>query len=492
MSLESKVLSGAKWSALGMWGRRLIGFFVFAIITRHVSPESLGLVSLAYVYIGFAELFSKQGLGMALVQSKELPQSKINTAFYINMGAALVMALLSIAFADNIARYLGDERLANVIRILAVVFPINASNVAPIALQSRAFDFKSIAFQSFLGTALSGLVAIPMAILGYEVWALVTQFIVFSVVCCSVVWLRTTWRPTLEFSKPEAKELTSFSLKILLSNLVTFARQRSDQIFIGITVGPVGLGLYALGVRLCDTIDSFVKGPLDKVAVSAFSRIQDDKPRLQKALCRSLAINAFANCPIFAGLALLAPEAVKIAFGEQWATAGAICAIIAVRRLFNSLFFFNYHIFISQGFPGTQTTLQALQAIGVIAGAFLGQPWGLTGVAISITISGFFLNILSTYVMCRKVGLPLLPLLRSIAAPVYAALGMAAIVLAARLYLLPSERSDWLTCLTLAPLGILAYAGLIRVFSKSLTFEAVELIKKTLKRKAPRGAASAA
>ena len=480
MGLEHKIISGARWSAIGIWGRKLISFATFAVIARHVSPDSLGLVALAMIYIAFVEMFSKQGLGMALIQKKELKHKHTNTAFLINLAAAMLLAVLSLAFANPISVLLGDERLATIIRVLAVTFPFNAANVVPVALQSRAFDFKSQAFQTFLGTFVAGAVSIALAILGYEVWALVVQSIIFSVVCSITIWLRTTWRPSVLFDWTEARELTVFSSKILLSNIVGFTRARSDQIFIGIAAGPIGLGLYVLGLKLTETIDSIIRAPLDRVMVSAFSNLQDDRPRLLRAICRATRLNSLVACPVMVGVALLAPEVVTLLFSSKWSGAATVCSIIALNRLSISLFFLNYHVFISQGFPGVQTLLQLAQAVGVVIASLVGQAWGIEGVAIGVAISGFVLNILNTFVMGKTVGIRVRPIFMSMVVPVVAAVVMAGVVEASRSFVIPADESDIVRLLVLSALGAAAYGLSIRVMSKNLAADAVDLSRKIL------------
>jgi len=83
MSLERNVIYGAKWSAIGAWSRRLVSFVVFAVVTRYVQPDSLGLIALATIYIGLVEMFAQQGIGMALIREKDLKPEHLNAAFLI-------------------------------------------------------------------------------------------------------------------------------------------------------------------------------------------------------------------------------------------------------------------------------------------------------------------------------------------------------------------------------------------------------------------------
>ena len=483
MSLESKVISGARWSTIGTWSRRLVSFLVFAVVARHVEPESLGLIALAMVYIVFIEMFAKQGIGMAIIREKKLSDDHLNTAFIINMGAALALAVASYGLSGPVSMLFGDERLAPIIRILAITLPINASYVVPISLQSRNFDFKSVAMQSFFGTFASGLVSIPMAFLKFEVWALVAQTVTFSIVSSITIWLRTDWRPSFSFSREHAKEIANFSFKVLLSNIVVFFRRRFDHLIIGSLVGPASLGLYALGRKLNETIGSFAKAPVQQVSIPAFSRLQGDKDRLEKAVCRGTELNTLISCPIYIGLALLAPEAVAIAFTDKWLEATNVCSLIALVELSNAVFFANYHVLMSHNYAGRMTCMQFLQASGVILASLIGTQWGIEGVAIGILISGLSINIVTNHVMTTTLKLRALRIYRSMATPLAASILMALAVHYTR-GALPSEAfSVFARAPILALAGALVYIAAIRLFSKRLSSDFMSLGKKFIGRK---------
>lgn len=459
---------GTIWSAVGIWGRRLIGFVVFVILARHVSPESLGLASLAMVCIAFMELLSRQGIGMALVQRKDINPSILNTAFSMNMLTAAVMVLLCNIFAENIAVAMGNARLENVIRVLSVIIFASASNVVPVALQSRNFDFKSMTVQTFLGTAASAIVAIPLAIAGFEVWALVVQAIVFAIVNSLTIWLRTQWRPGLELYGREFWPLLSFSLKILLSNLINFVRNRFDQILLGIALGPAGLGLYMVGLKIGETVDSFIKGPIDQVALPAFSKIKNDPVMLTNAISRGMRLNALLSLPIFTGLAIVSREAIIIAFGEKWVAAALICSILALRQLAANLFFFNYHIFISQGYPGTYTMLQIFQTAGVIVSALIGKTWGAVGVGIGGLINVMVFNFIGTFILCKLLKVPHHKMYTPLVAPLVCTVAMATAIIFLQKFIAIHTDAPLVFVLWLLPAGFVVYTGSIRIFFPDL------------------------
>lgn len=414
------------------WGRRLMSFVVFAIIARLVTPEAFGTVALAMVYITFVELFSRQGIGMAIVQAKDPDKTYIDTAFTINVISGLAVALLSVIFSHQIAQLLGDEKLANVVSALSLAVIINSACVVPIALQTKEFRFKDIAFQSLLGTCAGGIVGIVLALLGFEVWALVLQTLIFALTNAVTVWIATKWKPHLGFSKQHAGQITRFSFKVLAINLMSFLRLRSDQVVVGLLTGPLGLGLYSLGQRLVKTVEAFVSTPAESVAMPSFSKIQGEPERLRNAVGRAVEINALLTMPAFAGTALMAPEIIYVLFGEKWMPAAPACSVIAVTAMINAIFFVIYPALMGQGHPGKVFTFQAFQGVLAMGFAWLGGKWGILGVSYGILASTTIVSIGSFIWIEGILNFRLTDLLKKIAATVASVLLMAAALLALR------------------------------------------------------------
>ncbi|KMQ51480.1 putative polysaccharide transport protein [Chitinispirillum alkaliphilum] len=483
MTNSTTILRGTIWSAIGLWGRRLIGFAVFTILARHVEPASLGLAAIAIMCISFMELLSRQGVGLALIQRSGLNSALLSTAFYLNMATASLLVLINLLFAPQIARFMGEPGLTPILRVLSVVVIMSASNVVPVAIQSKSFDFRSITIQTFSGTAASALVSIPLAILGYEVWALAVQSVTFAIVNSLTIWLRTTWRPSAVFIVKECKSLTTFSLKILLNSIINFAKRRLDQFLIGIALGPAGLGLYALGLKFSETIESFVKAPLNQVAFPAFSLIKNHPIRLQNVLVRAMKINAVAMMPILSGIALLAPEVIVIFFGERWSGAVFVCIILTLRKLAESLFFLNYHVFISQGFAGTLNTLQILHMVGIAISTTIGKQWGIEGVAIGGLLVTMIFNVISVICLSVRTHISIWPLLDSLKNPFFASIAMGTSIQITRMLFISGDLNPVFSVAVLIPLGVITYIFSLQLLSPQLLKDTLELIQSVRQKK---------
>ena len=116
--LRAKVRSGVLWSAVQNWGVRLSSLLLFMVVARWLSPEQLGLFAAATVVIAFLNLLSEQGLGEALVQREEITQEQINSVFWLNLGASLLIVGLLWFVAPLIAALMKLPELVPILRVV--------------------------------------------------------------------------------------------------------------------------------------------------------------------------------------------------------------------------------------------------------------------------------------------------------------------------------------------------------------------------------------
>ena len=199
-SLKQKSVTSVLWSAAQKWGSRLIGVFVFFLLARLLTPEAIGLSALAMAFIYFAQAVVAQGFVEAIVQREDLEPDHLHTAFWANAGAGIVISVLAVALAPWIASLANTPALAPVLRWLTVSFLLSALCSVPTAILQRDFAYKVLAVRYLVGIVLGGIVGVVMAFMGYGVWSLVAQELVYRTSSTISLWAQLPWRPKLRFS----------------------------------------------------------------------------------------------------------------------------------------------------------------------------------------------------------------------------------------------------------------------------------------------------
>jgi O-antigen/teichoic acid export membrane protein len=401
MSLKQEAIRGVTWSAAQKWGVRLISFFVMLILARLLLPESFGLVAYASVFISFAGIFLDQGFSDAIVQFPNLEREHLDTAFWMSVLTGTVLTIATIAASGLIANAFHEPQLVPVLKWLSLSFILSALNSVQASLLRRNLDFKSLSLRSLISTLTSGVVAVTMAFLGFGVWSLVAKLLVDAAVSVIALWQVSNWRPSLRISGKHWKELFSFGGHILGGNLVDFLSVHSDDFLIGYFLGPIALGYYTLGYNLLLVMTDLLVSVPNLVVFPIFSKIQDDPNRLKSAFFELTELQSVIAFPIFLGIAVVAPEAVRVLYTDKWAASIPVVQILMLIGIVRSAIYFYSSIFRAAGKPSWRFGIYTVTAGLNVVGFLLVVRMGIVAVAASYVIVSYLLMPLY-FLMIRK------------------------------------------------------------------------------------------
>lgn len=334
--LRRAALTGTLWSAVQQIGDRGIRVLIYLVLARLVAPEDFGLVALAAVFIEFGQIFLNQGLTAAIVQRDDLQPAHLNSAFLGNLLFGSILCLAAVAGSDLAVRMTREPGTAEVVRWLALSFPLSALSSVQEAVLRREMNFRALALRSMVSQLAGGFVALTLAFLGFGVWSLVALELVRRAVGAVMLWRVSDWRPGLEVSVRCYIELLQFGVHIMGIALLTFVRNRSDYYLIGAFLGTAALGYYSIARQLVNAATQLINGSVGEVMWATFSRLQTNPDRLARAVTRSTELLATIAWPLFLGGAAVASELVEVSLGVRWAPsvpivqAFLICSALSV------------------------------------------------------------------------------------------------------------------------------------------------------------------
>jgi PST family polysaccharide transporter len=132
---------------------------------------------------------------------------------------------------------------------------------------------------------------------------------------------------------------------------------------------------------------SLVGNALDDVLFPTMARFQEDVERLGRAFRRGVAVIALVTLPASIVIFLLAPEVIQVALGPNWAGAVAPFRVLVLGTLFRTSCKLSDSLARSAGMVYRRAGRQIVYAGLVIGGAFVGQHWGITGVAVGVLVA---------------------------------------------------------------------------------------------------------
>ena len=182
MTLKNKMISGAIWNGLEIFGGRFVQIFITIILARILSPKDFGIIALLVIFLEVSKVISDCGFSKALISKKDITPLDYSSIFYFNIIISLIIYIFLFLISPYISDFYQFEKLTTYSRFLFIIILINAFGIVPNALIVKKINFKVLAKRTFIANIISGLVAIYLAYSGYGVWALVYQIIISSVI----------------------------------------------------------------------------------------------------------------------------------------------------------------------------------------------------------------------------------------------------------------------------------------------------------------------
>jgi len=380
--LTRRTLSGLFWTAWGKGAYTALKLLVLAVMARLLSPADFGVVSAALVVIGFSTIFSHLGLGPALVQRAELEPRHLDTAFTTSLLFGTLLAVLIWLGAPAAAQALRIERVEPVLRALAWVFPLQGLAVAAESRLRRELRFQWLANLEVVTYGIGyGVVGIGLALAGWGVWALVTGQIAQTVLRSGVLLFKQPPRWRHLFELRAFRELMYFGGGFTVAKAANYLALQADNLVVGRFLGPQALGFYGRAYSLMAAPAQSFGTVLDQVLFPTLARIQHDPERLGTAYRRGVVLLGLITLAPSAALILLGPEVVAVILGPGWAPTVAPFQILAIGMLFRTSYKMSDSIARSTGAVYRRAWRQIAYAALVIVGAWVGQQWGIAGVA---------------------------------------------------------------------------------------------------------------
>jgi PST family polysaccharide transporter len=405
--LTSRAFSGAFVTGLGLGVQSLLQVGVLVVLARLVTPEEFGLVSAAGVVIAFCNLFVQVGVGPAIVQRDRLEQRHLDSGFTLSLVLGVVVGGIVVAAAPLVAAGFKMDRLTNVLRVLSISFVVAAPGVVAHSLLSRRLRFGVLAVLSMVSYLVGyGVVGTVLALLHLGVWALVVASL--AQIVCSTAGALLVQRPRLRLAlrRDAVRDLLGFGAGFTLAGIAGYFAENFDNMIVGRLLGARALGFYGRAFQFLSTPAQWLGMLTDRVLFPLMSRIQKERDRLEPAYRRCLSLVALGAVPLTVLLVVLAPEIVRVILGDGWTEVILPFQILAVGLLPRVSGKLAKSVAKATGAVYASAWRQALFAVLVAAGAWLGSRRGLWGVATGVTCAMVINYGLMAQLTLRATGLP--------------------------------------------------------------------------------------
>jgi len=403
--LHGLVVRGVGWVMASQIVVQAVGFATTIVVARFLTPRELGLAAMALVFSTLGLLISDLGLGVAVIQRRELSDVDRSTAFWATMALGLVVTSAAIGLSGPIADLYGEERVETLFAVLSLSFLFTALGTTQGALLIRELRFRSLELRTMVATSIACAAAIAAAVAGLGPWAIVIQHLVNTGLSTLLLWRSSDWRPRLAFSRRSLREMVGFSGFVFASGLFDYLHRNADNFLIGRYRGATELGAYAIAYNAMLVPLSRLARPLQDVFFPAMSRIRD-RDEIGAVWVRISRLVAAISVPAFLGLIVLAADFVHIVFGERWREATPVLQILAVVGLLQSLDSQISSVLLALDRPRVLFRIVVVATVVSVASFAIGLHWGIEGVATAYALASLAILPFNLWLTGRVVAIP--------------------------------------------------------------------------------------
>ena len=423
------------------------------LLARLLSPDDYGLVAMVFALVAFAPMLIDLGTSDALVQKERITHADVSALFWLNVAIGSALTLLLAGGSGFIASFYGEPALAGIAVVSSLTLVMAALSAQHFALLRRAMRFRRVALIEILSNVISSIVAIAMALTGWDYWALVAKPVLTAVLSAVGAWASCPWWPGRPRSSPEVEKIVRFGMGVTGFTMTDYIARSADRIALGYFYGAGPLGYFQNAFLLYDNILSILTHPLYIVAVSSLSKLRNALHELKRSWATALSSLTFFSALAFAGLAVTGQDFVVIVLGQKWEPAGPLLCIFAVKGIAHTIERTLGWLHVAAGRSDRWMRWGFFSAICQLAAIFAAIPFGLAAVATAHAIAAFCLFVPALVYAGRPLGIETKDVLRTVGPQTIAALITVAIGLTvqsaflADVALLPRFLASGMVCL---------------------------------------------
>lgn len=445
---------------------RSLGFIKTIILARLLSPGDFGLLGIALLAVSTLETFSQTGFQAALIQKKENVEPYLDTAWTFSAIRGIVLFLILFLLAPVVAKFFNSPQAVLVIKVIAVSTLFSGFRNIGILFFQKELEFNKQFIYELSATLVELTVAITLAFMLRNVWALVWGWLAANFVRLFMSYILHPYWPHVRFDKGEFKELFGFGKWVLGSSILIFLITQGDDIFLGKMLGVTALGFYQMAYLISNVPATEITHVISQVTFPAYSKMQDNIPNMREAYLRVLQLTAFLAFPIAGLIFVLAPDFTKIFLGEKWMPMVTAMQVLCIFGITRSIGATMGPILYSAGRPKIQTKLSTIQLIVMAVIIYpLTIKWGILGSSLAVVIPNILTLILIIKETKNIINFTYKHFFMSVVAPIIAVSIVFLVILLSH-SLFPSM-NDILSFFMIVFLGSIIYLGIIYLWDKN-------------------------
>ena len=403
------------WQAFQMGGVKVLYMVRLLVLAILLTPADFGLIAIALAATGFLLNLTNFGLIPAVVQAKDMDETRYDAVWTFDMTRSVIVTSLTILFAPLIAQIFAEPRAVPIIQALALRPLIESLMSIKVAALNRNLTFRPLAFLKIIEAIFNAIISIVLAkFIG--VWAMVFGMIGGAVAMMIASYILAPYRPRLHYDWSAVKPLLKFGGWLLVTGVISMAGNFGLRIVVSRQLGAEGLGLYFLAAQLAFVPSEVASEVVGTVAFPLFARLQANLQQAARAFQAILTGLMALLYPVCALIIVLSPVLVQDILGAKWNGTVPLIQLLALVTMIGLLGDATVPLVKGFGQSYRMTQIEFVQSASLIVMVwFFTSRYGTVGTALAWLPAIIFVQILCLYFIrdifrepFRETGKPLI------------------------------------------------------------------------------------
>lgn len=350
----------------------VFGFGSVIVLSRLLTPAEIGVFSVAAGLLALIQMLRDFGVSEFLVQEEHLDQDTIRTVFTVNLVIAWCLGGALLASSGALGRFYGDPGVAQVLRVMSVVFFLLPFGTTTQALLSRELEFGKLTKIHMAGDVTRSCTKMWLAYIGFSYMSMAWGALA-GIVVTILGFTYWGWQYRARgLSLSRWREVFHFGSSRTVADVASQLGDQSANLVIGRMLGMTDTGLFSRGYGVVNIYRENILGAIESVAFPAFAREHRESAGAPELYLRAMVYITGISWPFFACGILLAHPVIMILFGQQWTAAVPLMQWLCAAALIGTLMYQCNRFLVALGRVRTVTRVEVeyqLARVGITIGA---------------------------------------------------------------------------------------------------------------------------
>ena len=380
----------------------LLGMITFPILTRVMSTEQYGIMSLVTTTMSLIVAFSKAGLSNGIIrfyqQFKDSESKRTvfaSTVLIRGIILSIITTLLYLTLFPTLSKYLGiNEKFIFCFMIMASYLFIRPLNI--IILNLLRVNNKTV-FMNLLGV-IGKIISITLSITlfiyiihdlyGYFIGIIISEFIVSIIL---FYWFFSNYKIKYnKVSKDLTLSLIKFGMPLLFTELAYLLLSYADRYMLIAWHGESVLGIYSVGYNLAMYLANLFTFAIAYTVIPVYVEVYEKEgiKRTEEFLNKCMHYLIIAILPICFGYYAIAKDLFVLLASEKYLIASTFSPIILVGTFIMGMNdIFNAGLYLKKKTTAIMLIMLAAVVVNIILNFILLPKFGIMGATFATLIA---------------------------------------------------------------------------------------------------------